>query len=145
MKKKTVSITLILIIALSLTLITNTVFAGNKNQNDETNGKSVEKGTGKINGQDGCRPDEQSGNFMVYVPTELPPGWSNDWEGGPCCPSNFIDLDYSEYPFPNQCCNAPDYYPEGHPDAGEETGEHHPGNHCLCFALREWPRPPASP
>ena len=118
---------------LSLTLATNVVFAGNKNQNDITNGKSVERGTGKINHEDGCAPPEQSGNYWVFLPVALPPGWANEWEGGPCCPSNTY-LAVSAYPLPNQCCNPPDEGPMGVP-----------GNHCLCFQIRGYPIPNALP
>ena len=55
----------------TLVLSIPTALAGNKNQNDITNGKSVERGTGKINGKDGCAPPTQSGEKMVYMDISL--------------------------------------------------------------------------
>jgi hypothetical protein len=143
MKKKIILTTLVLILMTTLVLSVPAVFAGNKNQNDETNGKSVERGTGKLsNGLplqsnvpwptfdifgkyvEGCRA-LGGGNVMVYVPGE------GDWPGGPCCPSNtYLDPAVSAYPLPNQCCNPPDFLlPLG-------TLPSVPGNHCICFIYR---------
>lgn len=143
MKTKTILLAIIAIAIIALPA--SLAFAGSYNQNDEDNGKSVERGTGKVNGLDGCAPPTQSGNYWVFVPTGLlPPDWSHEWEGGPCCPSNnYPDPATSEYPYPNQCCNGPDYLPEGPPFYGAESGEHAPGNHCLCFGIRGWPHPPS--
>jgi hypothetical protein len=126
MKNKTVSMTLFLIIVLSLSMVTITVFAGHNNQNTIDNGKSVERGTGKLNGQDGCRPNIQAGS--VNIDGDFPDFGNGGeiWAGAYCCASNHID-EVSGYPTPNQCCNHPDLGPPG-------SGV--PGNHCLCFELR---------
>ncbi len=131
----------ILLLGFSMQLSAN---AGSNNQNDE-NGKSYERGTGKINGLDGCRPPESSGNYWVYVPADLPPGWSSEWEGGPCCPSNMLSEIGNNYPLPNQCCNPPDYMPSPPLPPETPSGEQQPGNHCLCFEVRGWPIPNAMP
>ena len=118
------------------------------NHNDTTNGKSVERGTGKVNMQQGCAPPTQSGEVLInmdFLPGELDfinlmladvdagvPYWQievEDWWGGPCCASN--ELAENGNPLPNQCCNGPD----GPPLSGV------PGNHCRCFELRGWPIP----
>lgn len=151
MKKKLIMITLVLTMMLSLPLTLNEVFAGNLNQNDDLAfaGKSVERGTGKANGLDGCAPPTQSGNLWVYVPSDLldaillslpfplpePLSYYHEWEGGPCCPSNTLSELGNEYPLPNQCCNGPDYFPA----PPIESGEASPGNHCVCFEIRGYP------
>ena len=134
---------------LSFASTINVVFAGNQNMNG---GHGIQ-GTGKLNGKEGCRPNIQTGNFMVNMdisPEELaainamlastpnPNGswWqinSIDWMGGPCCPSN--ELAANGNPLPNQCCNGPDMGPPG-------SGV--PGNHCECFELRGYPFPYAA-
>lgn len=77
MRKKTVFTLLMLITLLSNPSII--IYAGNINNNDEK-GKSMERGTGKINHLDGCRPNVQAGNIWVFIPSDLPPGWSHVWE-----------------------------------------------------------------
>lgn len=138
----------------TLVLSIPVVLAGYRNQNDITNGKSVDRGTGKVNGKDGCAPPTQSGDRWVNMGDEEelaninlmlasmpnPDGsyWqinSMDWKGGPCCPSNTLSDTVNEHPLPNQCCNAPDMDPPG-------TGV--PGNHCMCFSLRGYPIPIAA-
>ncbi len=139
---------LVLLLMTTLIFAVPAVFAGNKNQNDETNGKSVERGTGKANGLDGCAPPAQSGDRWVYVPSDLldeflaaiginpPYDFYHEWVGGPCCPSNaYPDPAVSLYPLPNQCGNPPDYFPAPPIESGEAV----PGNHCLCFAIRGYP------
>jgi hypothetical protein len=120
-------------------------FAGSKNQN----GDHGTQGTEIVNGLDGCAPGLQAGNRWVYVPSDtldvflaiigVPQPWNifHEWEGGPCCPSNTLSGIGSDYPLPNQCCNGPDYLPEDL--GGFPTGEHAPGNHCVCFEIRGYP------
>jgi len=145
MKERSLVLAIALLLFLSAALLVSAAIAGSNNQNDE-NGKSYERGTGKINGLEGCRPPEQSGNYWVYVPTELLPlGWSHEWEGGPCCPSNAPSGIGDNYPLPNQCCNPPDYLPSPPAPAETPTGEQQPGNHCECFEIRGWPIPKAIP
>jgi len=140
-----IKVLLFTLFLLGISLLTSSVMAGSKNHNDG-NGKSYERGTGQLNGLDGCKPPEQSGNYWVYIPTELlPPGWSHEWEGGPCCPSNILSGVDNNYPLPNQCCNGPDYLPDGPPFHGAPSGEAAPGNHCECFEIRGWPIPNAIP
>ncbi len=147
MKKKIILMMLVVMLVSTLVLSTPAVLAGNKNQNDETNGKSVERGTGKVNGQDGCVPPAKSGDRWVYVPSGLLDGILADmgipgpydsyheWKGGPCCPSNMLSDVGSNHPLPNQCCNGPDYFPA----PPVESGESGPGNHCVCFGIRGYP------
>ena len=152
MKKTIILTTLFLTLISTLVLSVPTVLAGNMNHNADPDfppaydaGNSIIRGTGKVNGQDGCRPDEHSGTFTIdmafspedrahldallagltpslYLTTEL-------WEGGPCCRSNQVD-EASGLPTPNQCCNPPDMGPPG-------SGV--PGNHCECFEDRGYP------
>jgi hypothetical protein len=135
-KIQNVGAVFVLVIAL---LVTNSVlvFAGHNNANGN-NGQSAENGTGQVNHLDGCRPDVQSGNVWIFIPSPLPPGWSNVWEGGPCCAAystGAVGYENGDPVYlPNQCCNPPD---EG--DAGV------PGNHCVCFMNRGWPIPNALP
>ena len=152
MKKNIVLTMLTLLMMTTLILSVPAVLAGNKNQNDDLAfaGKSVERGTGKVNGIDGCAPPTQSGDEWVYMAiseeelTALnvifePDIISIEWKGGPCCPSNvpsdsFTFLNDHQYPLPNQCCNPPNMGPAG-------SGV--PGNHCVCFELRGYPFPNA--
>jgi hypothetical protein len=135
--KKTSSKALIITLILLLMLPTALAFAGNKNQNTEENGKSVERGTGKTNGLDGCRPGTMAPNVWIFIPSDLPPGWSHTWQGALCCAARSLGIhDYFENEpvyYPNQCCNPPD----------TEGGV--PGNHCLCFMNRGYPIPNALP
>jgi hypothetical protein len=153
MKKYTMLTILVLTLTSILALSVPTVLAGTRNQNANPDslaydaGNSIERGTGRINGGEGCRPDVQSGNYtvdMAFGAEELaaingllagltPPLYltTDEWVGGPCCPSNQID-GASGLPLPNQCCNPPDMGPPG-------TGV--PGNHCECFELRGYPFP----
>ena len=127
---------------LSIALLSSPVMAGSKNQNDE-NGKSYERGTGRTTGTNmlGCRPPENAPNYWVYLPTDLLPPIPllHEWEGGPCCPSNILSGIGNDYPLPNQCCNGPDYLPDGPPFFGATSGEEAPGNWCLCFHVRGYP------
>jgi hypothetical protein len=117
---------MLVLTAISLLLVmlsAGPVFAGDKNQNG-TNGKSYERGTGALHGPagehvDGCRAG--GGDYFVVNPSPSPAPY---WVGGPCCPSNVID-EASGYPELNQCCNPPD-------DIHTQ-----PGNHCECFEMRE--------
>ncbi len=114
-------------------------FAGSKNQN----GDNGTQGTDKLNGLDGCRPGLQAGDYWVYVPSDVldqlgfVDPYFHEWQGGPCCPSNTLSGIGSDYPLPNQCCNGPDFLPEDM--GGFPTGEQAPGNHCVCFEIREYP------
>lgn len=125
-----------------MVLLTSSALAGTKNQNDE-NGKSYERGTGRTAEMNmlGCRPNTNAPDSWVYVPTDLlpPVEFFHEWLGGPCCPSNILSDTTNQYPLPNQCCNPPDYLPEGPPFFGEPSGEQAPGNWCLCFHLRGYP------
>ncbi len=121
MKTRTILLTFITIAIIALP--TSIAFAGFNNQNDENNGKSVERGTGKLNHKDGCNVPAQAGNVAVYIPPE-----NTVWWGGPCCKGPiFLDGIY----FPNQCCNPPDFI----------LDEGVPGNHCLCFFNRGFTGP----
>jgi hypothetical protein len=117
------------------------VFAGSKNQN----GENGIQGTDRLNGLDGCRPGIQSGNYWVYVPSDVLDGFGftapffHEWEGGPCCPSNTLSDVGNLYPRSNECCNGPDYLPSPPFDPEIPTGEQAPGNHCICFEIREYP------
>ncbi len=142
--KNKLRLLLLTTLILGIALLSSSVMAGSKNQNNG-NGKSDLRGTGKINGLNGCAPPLESGNYMIYMPSDLPPGWSHEWEGGPCCPSNIPSGMGNNYPLPNQCCNPPDYLPSPPWDPETPTGAHHPGNHCLCFEIRGWPIPKAIP
>jgi hypothetical protein len=115
------------IVVILMTLSAGIVLAGDRN----SNGPHGSHGTGIENGKEGCRAG--GGDYYVYVPTDLPPGWSNEWLGGPCCPSNISSGVGNDYPLPNQCCNPPD---DVHPQ---------PGNHCECFEMRGYPIPNAIP
>jgi hypothetical protein len=134
MKNKTVSMTLFLIIVLSLSMVTISVFAGHNNNNYK-NGKSAERGTGKANGLNGCAPPTQAGSVNIDGNFPNLGNGGEIWAGAYCCASNHID-EVSELPTPNQCCNPPDYLPSPPFDPETPTGEHVPGNHCLCFELR---------
>ena len=127
-----------MIIALTLTMMTNVVFAGHNNQNTVDNGKSVERGTGKYNELDGCNPDINAPNVWIDIGFVPPPITTSIWQGAPCCAhraGGSIDVFEGEPVWmPNQCCNPP-YY----------TGEFVPGNHCRCFENRGWPDPNALP
>ena len=148
MRKRIISTILILTMIMILVLPISGTLAGSKNRN----GEHGAQGTGKVNGKDGCAPPTESGNRLVNVMSEeerietnimlesMPnPDGSHwqirdiNWMGGPCCPSN--DLNAEDIPLPNQCCNGPDMGPPG-------SGV--PGNHCLCFALRDYPFPLAA-
>ena len=137
------NLALILLTLISLIAIPSIIsYAGSNNQNDEEGkfaGKSVERGTGKTNHKDGCRPDEQAGNVWIHIPEVIPlPGWitSRDWEGAPCCAhragGSVGDIGGDPVYLANQCCNPPDEGPLGVP-----------GNHCLCLMLRGYPVPKA--
>jgi hypothetical protein len=151
MKKYTTLTMLVLMLISTLALSVPTILAGTNNQNANPDspaydaGNSINLGTGKVNEGEGCRPNVQSDNYTIDM------GFSTEerahidallaslglqltteeWDGGPCCPSNQIDGD-SGLPLPNQCCNPPDMGPPG-------TGV--PGNHCECFELRGFPFP----
>ena len=128
-------------IVLLITLFPTTVLAGDRN----ANGDNGSQGTGILNGKDGCRPGVQSGDYWVYIPSPLldsfglTDSYYHEWLGGPCCPSNISSGIGNDYPLSNQCCNGPDYAPEGPPLFGAPTGEQAPGNHCECFELRGYP------
>ena len=114
------------IVVILMALSAGAVLAGDNNQN----GDHGSQGTERENGKDGCQA--RGGDYWVYIDSVLPPEWSHEWEGGPCCPSNEPATDYgSSLPLPNQCCNPPDIPFDG------EGG--HPGNHCLCFFMRGYP------
>jgi hypothetical protein len=146
--KKIVVFMLSLLLVATLSLSLPLALAGWNNQNDDS-GNSLLRGTGKVNMQEGCRPNIQAGSITIdmgFSPEELgainaflgsldPPLYltTDEWEGGPCCPSNQYDSS-SSLPLPNQCCNPPDMGPPG-------TGV--PGNHCECFELRGYPFPNA--
>jgi len=137
MRKKTIVVTLLILISI-LAIPSIITYAGNNNNNDE-NGKSAERGTGKVNHKDRCRPDVQAGNVWIHIPESIPlPGWitSRDWEGAPCCAhragGSVSNIGGDPVYLPNQCCNPPDEGPFGVP-----------GNHCLCFMLRGYPVPKA--
>ncbi len=120
MKTKTI---LVLIITIALFAFpVNIALAGYNNQNDD-NGNSAERGTGKENYKDGCNVPASAGNVAIYIPPEGPIWW-----GGPCCKGP--SLDEGLY-LPNQCCNPPDFLP----------GPGVPGNHCLCFFNRGFTGP----
>lgn len=101
----------------------------------------MERGTGKVNGQNGCRA--YGGTTAVILGmfnpfTEQPGPWVV--EGGACCASNKEAVTSpttggTTYYEPVQCCNPPDYLPF---PPFDETGEQVPGNHCLCFEIREY-------
>ena len=136
MTKENLRKLLVILTIITLALPLNVAFAGSKNQN----GENGAQGTDKINDKEGCRPNENAGNYWVYIPTELippEPSFLHEWEGGPCCPSNILSGIGENYPLPNECCNGPDHLP---PEMGGGlTGEYAPGNHCLCFAYRGYP------
>lgn len=146
MRKYMFQITLLLLLASTLAVSVPFALAGWNNQNDD-NGNSLLQGTGKVNEREGCRPNVQAGSVTVdmgFSPEELAninallaslglQLTTDEWQGGPCCPSNQYDGD-SGLPLPNQCCNPPDMGPPG-------TGV--PGNHCECFELRGYPFPNA--
>jgi hypothetical protein len=119
--------TFIIVLAICLAIAIPLVTAGSKNQNDG-NGKSNERGTGKINGREGC--EAWGGHKAVDLGPPLGAVW-----GGACCPSNEqlgTTAGGNNVHAPNQCCNPPDYVP-GTPIP---TGLQQPGNHCECFAIR---------
>ena len=116
MKKQLTPIFLLGLLILAMPSIF--AFAGFNNQNDD-NGKSAERGTGKENNMDGCNVPENAASVWVYIPPE-----DVVWLGGACCASN-IEIFEGVY-LPNQCCNPPDFIP----------GPGVPGNHCLCFENR---------
>ena len=135
MKKENLRKLLVILAIIVLALPLNIALAGSKNQN----GENGAQGTDKINDKEGCRPNENAGNYWVYIPTELippEPSFLHEWEGGPCCPSNILSGIGENYPLPNECCNGPDHLPF---PPFTPTGESAPGNHCLCFALRGYP------
>ena len=108
--------------------------AGSKNQN----GENGDQGTDKINGNEGCRA---MGGMKAV---DLGPifgsifGYQYVW-GKACCASNIlvetVDVEGETINVrePNQCCNGPDFIPT--PGGPIPSGEHAPGNHCLCFAI----------
>jgi hypothetical protein len=114
-----------LIAVLLIMSVSTMVFAGSSNQNG-TNGKSFERGTGRTTeqnegfGYDGCQA--WGGDYETFIPGE------GIWLGGPCCPSNVLANTivpvWPAVPLPNQCCNPPDFI------------HAQPGNHCLCFQMR---------
>ncbi len=118
--KNLLKIQLLLAIVLLVTPI-YIAYAGSKNQN----GEHGTQGTDIINGLDGCRPNTQSGDYNVYVPSDVVDGFLDlfgipqeswwffhEWQGGPCCPSNTLSAEGNNYPLPNECCNVPDFLPD---------------------------------
>jgi hypothetical protein len=127
MNKRMLLTMLMLLTIATVAFATPLAFAGRNNQNGD-NGKSLERGTGKVNEQEGCRPDEQSGSYTIDMAFSSEERAFIDgllaslelqltteyWAGGPCCPSNQYDST-SGLPLPNQCCNPPDMGPVGVP------------------------------
>lgn len=139
MKNRRLQIISTTFVLLLMIIPTFMVYAGSKNQN----GENGSQGTGILNGLDGCRAGENSGNYWVYVPSQtldfygFTDAYFHEWMGGPCCPSNMNSDIGNDYPLPNQCCNGPDYLPDFL--GGAQTGEQAPGNHCECFEIRGYP------